>query len=91
LETLTFHARNWAEVIPNALSTVAQVSLVTTSYHLLQLQTVPDCVGRSAVVWTDLFGGVLVVFVLATAAVPTQYESPVQKLVSQSEETAGYG
>lgn len=65
--TAGFQARNCSWVMPNACSTLQHESPSTTSYHLLQLLTVPVMVGLSGLVnaGTEL----VVVAVVAVVAV----------------------
>lgn len=82
LPTLTFQARNWAVVILKLSATRAHVSPATASYHLLQVEGIPVCVGLSGVE--------IAVLVVAEPLTPTQYESPTQKFWVQLNDTAGY-
>jgi hypothetical protein len=49
LDTAGFHARNWAAVMPNLLSTPGHVSPFWMRYHLLHVEMVPVIVGPAGV------------------------------------------
>lgn len=93
LETAGFRARNWASVRSYRAATLVQVFPETMRCHALQVLGWPVWVGPGGV------GAVLVLLEVVVVAevvvlvvvwlVPTQYALPSQKLIEQSDDTAG--
>lgn len=96
LETAGFQAKNWSAEMPLSLAREPQLSLSTTTSHLLQSDGWPVCVGAGGVGAAvgdgveDLIDDGVVVTTEPLPDLPTQYACPSQKFVMQSLETAGF-